>query len=406
MLADLAVGHALGDQVEDPPLLVGEAGERVRLGRVAEPLEDLGGERRVEERLAASDAAHAVDEVGAADLLEDVAGGAGHDRAEERLVVGERGEHQAGDLGVLRADLAAHLDPVAVGEADVEDGDVRAWWRGCGRRPPRRCRPRRRPRCRPRPRAARGGRGGRPRGRRGGTRGSSPVQSAAVPVPNAVGTGRSVRSCLRSPVLRACASCSTPCSSSGPTSTSPSMLRRIVEAAVGPRRRPLRRARRARRHRHPPGAVHHRRDRRRDPRAHRRPPRGPRHPRPADRRRQAAAPPRPQRSTPTASGSHRTTRRCGRSSGVPDPGPRRGLRQPLPHRQDDGRGVHRGRRGAGGRAGAAAGVAIENARLHARVQDFALVEDRERIARDLHDTVIQRLFATGLSLAGRPRSWR
>ena len=52
---------------------------------------------------------------------------------------------------------------------------------------------------------------------------------------------------------------------------------------------------------------------------------------------------------------------------------------------------------------AAAGVAIETARLHARVQEFALVEDRERIARDLHDTVIQRLFATGLSLQGTAR---
>lgn len=52
---------------------------------------------------------------------------------------------------------------------------------------------------------------------------------------------------------------------------------------------------------------------------------------------------------------------------------------------------------------AAAGVAIENARLHTRVQAFALVEDRERIARDLHDTVIQRLFATGLSLQGTAR---
>ena len=52
---------------------------------------------------------------------------------------------------------------------------------------------------------------------------------------------------------------------------------------------------------------------------------------------------------------------------------------------------------------AAAGVAIENARLQARVQEFALVEDRERIARDLHDTVIQRLFATGLSLQGTSR---
>ncbi len=47
---------------------------------------------------------------------------------------------------------------------------------------------------------------------------------------------------------------------------------------------------------------------------------------------------------------------------------------------------------------AAAGVAIENARLHAQVQRLALVAERERIARDLHDTVIQRLFATGLSL--------
>ena len=47
---------------------------------------------------------------------------------------------------------------------------------------------------------------------------------------------------------------------------------------------------------------------------------------------------------------------------------------------------------------AAAGIAVENARLHARVADFATLEDRERIARDLHDTVIQRLFAIGLSL--------
>jgi two-component system, NarL family, sensor histidine kinase DevS len=51
----------------------------------------------------------------------------------------------------------------------------------------------------------------------------------------------------------------------------------------------------------------------------------------------------------------------------------------------------------------AAGIAIENARLHTRVRELALLEDRERIARDLHDTVIQRLFATGLRLQGAIR---
>lgn len=52
---------------------------------------------------------------------------------------------------------------------------------------------------------------------------------------------------------------------------------------------------------------------------------------------------------------------------------------------------------------AAAAVAIQNVRLQSRVQRLALVEDRERIARDLHDTVIQRLFATGLTLQATAR---
>ncbi len=46
----------------------------------------------------------------------------------------------------------------------------------------------------------------------------------------------------------------------------------------------------------------------------------------------------------------------------------------------------------------AAGIAIENARLHAQAQEVAVFEERDRMARDLHDTVIQRLFAIGLSL--------
>ena len=47
---------------------------------------------------------------------------------------------------------------------------------------------------------------------------------------------------------------------------------------------------------------------------------------------------------------------------------------------------------------AAAGLAIENARLHEQTRTAGLLDERERIARDLHDDVIQRLFATGLSL--------
>jgi signal transduction histidine kinase len=48
----------------------------------------------------------------------------------------------------------------------------------------------------------------------------------------------------------------------------------------------------------------------------------------------------------------------------------------------------------------AAGVAIDNARLHERVEELAVLTERERIARDLHDTVIQRIFATGMGLQG------
>jgi signal transduction histidine kinase len=52
---------------------------------------------------------------------------------------------------------------------------------------------------------------------------------------------------------------------------------------------------------------------------------------------------------------------------------------------------------------AQASISIEYERSRADVQRLARLEDQERIARDLHDTVIQRLFATGLSLQGALR---
>lgn len=45
-----------------------------------------------------------------------------------------------------------------------------------------------------------------------------------------------------------------------------------------------------------------------------------------------------------------------------------------------------------------ASLAIEFSRARNEVQRLSVLEDRERIGRDLHDTVIQRLFASGLSL--------
>jgi signal transduction histidine kinase len=45
-----------------------------------------------------------------------------------------------------------------------------------------------------------------------------------------------------------------------------------------------------------------------------------------------------------------------------------------------------------------AGIAIRNARLHLEVQKLAIVDERLRISRDLHDGIIQSIYAVSLSL--------
>jgi two-component system, NarL family, sensor histidine kinase DevS len=45
-----------------------------------------------------------------------------------------------------------------------------------------------------------------------------------------------------------------------------------------------------------------------------------------------------------------------------------------------------------------AGSAVNNSRMQRRIRRLALVEDRERIARDIHDSIIQNIFGVGLML--------
>ena len=54
--------------------------------------------------------------------------------------------------------------------------------------------------------------------------------------------------------------------------------------------------------------------------------------------------------------------------------------------------------------GRAAGLVIDKARLRKQAAELSIAEERQRMARDLHDSVIQRLFAVGLSLQGLARS--
>ena len=49
-----------------------------------------------------------------------------------------------------------------------------------------------------------------------------------------------------------------------------------------------------------------------------------------------------------------------------------------------------------------AGIAMENARLHEEIGRLAIVDERQRISQDLHDSVIQSLYAISLSLEDLP----
>jgi two-component system nitrate/nitrite sensor histidine kinase NarX len=52
-----------------------------------------------------------------------------------------------------------------------------------------------------------------------------------------------------------------------------------------------------------------------------------------------------------------------------------------------------------------AAMALENARLYEQAQELAAIQERQRLARDLHDAVSQTLFSASLSADVLPRLW-
>jgi two-component system nitrate/nitrite sensor histidine kinase NarX len=53
-----------------------------------------------------------------------------------------------------------------------------------------------------------------------------------------------------------------------------------------------------------------------------------------------------------------------------------------------------------------AAIAIQNARLYEKSRELAAVEERQRLARDLHDAVSQSLFSASVIAQSLPRLWR
>lgn len=136
---NLSVGLAFCDEVEYPPFL---RRQRVDLGvrfrRVGDAFDYPGYGSRIEQALAGRNAVHVGDEIAGLYLFQHVASSSSHHAGEERLVVGEAGQHQAGQIGHQRSDIAADLDTAGALQANVKDGDVwfgqRDPFHGFGRR--------------------------------------------------------------------------------------------------------------------------------------------------------------------------------------------------------------------------------------------------------------------------------
>ena len=117
LLPDLLVRLAVGDRFEDALLLGREPGQLLvphEVLALAQAVQYWFRDRGVQEAFSSTHSPDGPDELAALDLLEHVARGAGHDRGEERFVVGERCQHDDLGLGSPRSDLASRLDATSI----------------------------------------------------------------------------------------------------------------------------------------------------------------------------------------------------------------------------------------------------------------------------------------------------
>ncbi len=132
---NLPVGLTIGDEIQNSTLLRREAGEaRVDLGALAQAGQDPLGKNRIEKGLAGGDTSDCVDEICVLDLLQDISRSAGHDGGKERLVVGIRREHHTSNFRCTGPDLTTDFDTASIRESDVENGHVRTGGRDPGQR--------------------------------------------------------------------------------------------------------------------------------------------------------------------------------------------------------------------------------------------------------------------------------
>lgn len=123
---DLAIRKTLGDEVQNAAFELGQGMEfriLMHLG-IANAIQKFLGHRWVDKRLTRSHSADSRREIVALYLFEHESRRPGQNRLEHRLVVGERGQHEARNFGKLRPDITTDLDPASVGQLYVEDRNV------------------------------------------------------------------------------------------------------------------------------------------------------------------------------------------------------------------------------------------------------------------------------------------